>query len=108
MEIIVIILYWTIFQFSNWLKIWSGKWCIKDEHKLLSELGTLTANGSSNAAAASYHYDTHNSFSASLGASGSNANDSMIYESITSRAAPQNALYSPSVQIGGPIGMYLS
>lgn len=75
---------------------------------MLSELGTLTANGSSNAAAASYHYDTHNSFSASLGASGSNANDSMIYESITSRAAPQNALYSPSVQIGGPIGMYLS
>ncbi|XP_050339249.1 uncharacterized protein LOC126765670 isoform X3 [Bactrocera neohumeralis] len=65
--------------------IWSGKWCIKDEHKLLSELGGLTTN--SNTA----YYDSHNNFPAT-GAAG---NDAMIYDSITSIS--QNSLYTPSL-----------
>ncbi|XP_017482389.1 PREDICTED: paired box protein Pax-2a [Rhagoletis zephyria] len=72
--------------------IWSGKWCIKDEHKLLSELGSLTTN--SNTA----YYDTHNNFSAT-GAPGS---DAMIYDSISSLSQSQNSLYTPS--IGASIG----
>ncbi|XP_050339251.1 uncharacterized membrane protein DDB_G0293934 isoform X4 [Bactrocera neohumeralis] len=70
--------------------IWSGKWCIKDEHKLLSELGGLTTN--SNTA----YYDSHNNFPAT-GAAG---NDAMIYDSITSIS--QNSLYTPS--LGASIG----
>nr|XP_036228746.1 rho GTPase-activating protein gacU isoform X3 [Bactrocera oleae] len=67
--------------------IWSGKWCIKDEHKLLSELGSLTTNSNTS------YYDTHNNFPAT-GAAG---NDAMIYDSITSISQTQNSLYTPSI-----------
>ncbi|XP_011194248.1 paired box protein Pax-5 [Zeugodacus cucurbitae] len=67
--------------------IWSGKWCIKDEHKLLSDLGSLTTN--SNTA----YYDTHNNFPAA----GAVGNDAVIYDSITSISQPQNSLYTPSI-----------
>ncbi|XP_012157074.1 uncharacterized protein LOC101453319 [Ceratitis capitata] len=72
--------------------IWSGKWCIKDEHKLLSELGSLTTN--SNTA----YYDTHSNFPAT-GVTGS---DAIIYDSINSISQTQNSLYTPS--IGASIG----
>lgn len=75
-------------------QIWSGKWCIKDEHKLLSELGSLTTNSNTS------YYDTHNNFPAT-GAAG---NDAMIYDSITSISQTQNSLYTPS--IGASIGKY--
>ncbi|KAI8115042.1 Paired box protein Pax-2-A [Lucilia cuprina] len=70
--------------------IWSGKWCIKDEHKLLSELGTLTTNGGSVAA----YYDSHNGFPPSV-ATGNN--DSMLYDSITTISQTQGSLYTPTI-----------
>lgn len=75
-------------------QIWSGKWCIKDEHKLLSELGNLATNSNS------AYYDTHNNFAAT----GTSGNDAMIYDSITSISQTQNSLYTPS--IGTSIGKY--
>ncbi|KAM7341273.1 paired box protein shaven isoform 2-T2 [Cochliomyia hominivorax] len=75
--------------------IWSGKWCIKDEHKLLSELGTLTTNGGSVAA----YYDSHNGFPAAVA---TGTNDSMLYDSITTISHSQGSLYTPS--IGASIG----
>ncbi|XP_037942312.1 hybrid signal transduction histidine kinase I-like [Teleopsis dalmanni] len=73
--------------------IWSGKWCIKDEHKLLSELGNLTANS------ATSYYDTHNGFSTP--ATG-NTTDSILYDSITTISQSQGSLYTPP--IGAPLG----
>ncbi|XP_037819795.1 protein gooseberry-neuro isoform X2 [Lucilia sericata] len=70
--------------------IWSGKWCIKDEHKLLSELGTLTTNGGSVAA----YYDSHNGFPPAV-ATGNN--DSMLYDSITTISQTQGSLYTPTI-----------
>uniref|UniRef100_A0A1A9WYB1 Uncharacterized protein n=1 Tax=Glossina brevipalpis TaxID=37001 RepID=A0A1A9WYB1_9MUSC len=80
--------------------IWSGKWCIKDEHKLLSELGTLTTNSSSVAA----YYDTHSGFPTTVASHTHTANvsDSMLYDSITSISGTQSSLYTPA--IGASIG----
>uniref|UniRef100_A0A1A9ZPN2 Uncharacterized protein n=1 Tax=Glossina pallidipes TaxID=7398 RepID=A0A1A9ZPN2_GLOPL len=80
--------------------IWSGKWCIKDEHKILSELGTLTTNSSSVAA----YYDTHSGFPATVSSHTHTANvsDSMLYDSITSISGTQSSLYTPA--IGASIG----
>ncbi|KAL9873453.1 paired box protein shaven isoform 2-T2 [Glossina fuscipes fuscipes] len=80
--------------------IWSGKWCIKDEHKILSELGTLTTNSSSVAA----YYDSHSGFPAAVSSHTHTANvsDSMLYDSITSISGTQSSLYTPA--IGASIG----
>ncbi|XP_059609818.1 paired box protein Pax-2-A [Phlebotomus argentipes] len=64
-------------------QIWSGKWCIKDEHKLLSELGNTT-NGSSN------YYDAHGSFATTAG-------DTVLYDTITTITQAQSSLYTPSI-----------
>ncbi|XP_055922250.1 probable serine/threonine-protein kinase DDB_G0282963 isoform X2 [Eupeodes corollae] len=64
--------------------IWSGKWCIKDEHKLLSELGSVTNGGGT-------YYDTHNSFPTSTGT------ESILYDSITTITQSQSSLYTPPI-----------
>ncbi|XP_044766659.1 paired box protein Pax-5 isoform X3 [Coccinella septempunctata] len=65
--------------------LWSSKWNIKDEHKLLSELGSGGAPGSGQA-----YYDAHAGFTPT------SASD--LYESINtiSQSSPQN-LYAPSL-----------
>ncbi|XP_017853582.1 GATA zinc finger domain-containing protein 14 isoform X1 [Drosophila busckii] len=84
--------------------IWSGKWCIKDENKLLSELGSLTAaNGSGSAA----YYETPNVFPSSTiscgNVGGTAGNDSsMVYDSIATISQGQSTLYTSP--IGPPIG----
>ncbi|XP_055858242.1 putative uncharacterized protein DDB_G0286901 isoform X2 [Episyrphus balteatus] len=65
--------------------IWSGKWCIKDEHKLLSELGSVTTNGGAT------YYDTHNGFPTSTGT------ESILYDSITTISQSQSSLYTPPI-----------
>ncbi|ALC48142.1 sv [Drosophila busckii] len=83
--------------------IWSGKWCIKDENKLLSELGSLTAaNGSGSAA----YYETPNVFPSSTiscgNVGGTAGNDSsMVYDSIATISQGQSTLYTSP--IGPPI-----
>ncbi|KAH8403603.1 hypothetical protein KR222_003116 [Zaprionus bogoriensis] len=90
--------------------IWSGKWCIKDEHKLLSELSNLTtSNGNVTAPA---YYDASNGFPGSsiscasvgnLGGSGVVGNDStMLYDSISTISQGQSTLYTPP--IGSSVG----
>lgn len=66
------------------IKLWSGKWCIKDEHKLLSDLGTTTNGGSA-------YYDTHNGFPSSTGS------ESILYDSITTISQAQSSLYTPPI-----------
>lgn len=65
-------------------QLWTGKWCIKDEHKMLSDLGT-TANGGS------AYYDTHNGFPSSTGS------ESILYDSITTISQAQSSLYTPPI-----------
>ncbi|KAM8702780.1 hypothetical protein ACLKA7_005140 [Drosophila subpalustris] len=85
--------------------IWSGKWCIKDEHKLLSELGNLTT-GPGNGGPA--YYEAPNGFPSSSSIScatvGSTVgNDSsMLYDSIATISQGQSTLYTPP--IGPSIG----
>ncbi|KAG4070288.1 hypothetical protein HA402_009851 [Bradysia odoriphaga] len=64
--------------------LWTGKWCIKDEHKLLSDLGTTTNGGSA-------YYDTHNGFPSSTGS------ESILYDSITTISQAQSSLYTPPI-----------
>jgi len=86
-------------------KIWSGKWCIKDEHKLLAELGNLTT-GTGNCAAS--YYEAPNGFSTnSISGSGpgptpSSSETSMLYDSISTISQTQSSLYTPT--IGPSIG----
>ncbi|XP_017062794.1 paired box protein Pax-2-B isoform X3 [Drosophila eugracilis] len=83
--------------------IWSGKWCIKDEQKLLAELGNLTT-GTGNCATT--YYETSNGFSTnSISGSGptlSGSDTSMLYDSIATISQAQNSLYTPT--IGTSIG----
>ncbi|XP_043071837.1 paired box protein Pax-2a isoform X2 [Drosophila grimshawi] len=79
--------------------IWSGKWCIKDEHKLLSELGNLTTNNGSSAPA---YYEAPNGFSTSTiscaGVGTAVGNDSsMLYDSIATISQSQSTLYTPPI-----------
>ncbi|XP_037051195.1 paired box protein Pax-5 isoform X8 [Bradysia coprophila] len=76
--------------YSN--QLWTGKWCIKDEHKLLSDLGTTTNGGSA-------YYDTHNGFPSSTGS------ESILYDSITTISQAQSSLYTPPIGSGtlGPL-----
>ncbi|XP_016967418.1 paired box protein Pax-2 isoform X5 [Drosophila biarmipes] len=86
--------------------IWPGKWCIKDEHKLLAELGNLTA-GTGNCA--SSYYEASNGFSTnSISGSGSgptpsSSDTSMLYDSISTISQSQSSLYTPTIgpSIGG-------
>lgn len=73
-------------------QLWSGKWCIKDEHKLLSDLGSTAINGNP------IFYDTHNGFPVSSGA------DSILYDNISTIAQSQNSIYTQP--IGTPIGKF--
>ncbi|XP_041564539.1 paired box protein Pax-5 isoform X4 [Drosophila elegans] len=83
--------------------IWSGKWCIKDEHKLLAELGNLTT-GTGNCAAS--YYEASNGFSTnSISGSGptpTGSDTSMLYDSIATISQTQGSLYTPT--IGPSIG----
>ncbi|XP_064537507.1 paired box protein Pax-2a isoform X2 [Drosophila montana] len=80
--------------------IWSGKWCIKDEHKLLSELGNFTTTSTSSAPA---YFEAPNGYSTSTipcaGVGGAvAANDSsMMYDSIASISQGQSTLYTPPI-----------
>lgn len=77
------------------LQLWSGKWCIKEEHKILSELGTTT-NGIGGGGGGGGYYDTHhNGFSTSSGGIGST--ESILYDSITTISQAQSSLYTPPV-----------
>ncbi|XP_060661201.1 paired box protein Pax-6 isoform X8 [Drosophila nasuta] len=82
--------------------IWSGKWCIKDEHKLLSELGNLTTN--SNNGVPTYYEAPPNAFSsnsiscASASVGSTIGNDStMLYDSIATISQSQSTLYTPPI-----------
>ncbi|XP_026839276.1 putative uncharacterized protein DDB_G0277255 isoform X1 [Drosophila erecta] len=83
--------------------IWSGKWCIKDEHKLLAELGNLST-GTGNCAAT--YYEASNGFSTNpisgSGPTASGSDTSMLYDSITTISQTQSSLYTPA--IGPSIG----
>ncbi|XP_033237166.1 hybrid signal transduction histidine kinase A isoform X6 [Drosophila pseudoobscura] len=83
--------------------IWSGKWCIKDEHKLLSELGNLTTGSGTNAPS---YYEPSNGFSASTismsGAAPTGNDTSMLYDSIATMSQTQGSLYTQT--IGPSIG----
>ncbi|KAH8318004.1 hypothetical protein KR074_001883, partial [Drosophila pseudoananassae] len=77
--------------------IWSGKWCIKDEHKFLTELGNLA--GSANSAVS--YYEASNGYSASTLA-GSNttlpANDpSILYDNVATISQAQGSLYTQAI-----------
>ncbi|XP_017015439.2 uncharacterized protein sv isoform X1 [Drosophila takahashii] len=84
--------------------IWSGKWCIKDEHKLLAELGNLTT-GSGNCAAS--YYEAPNGFATNsisgAGPTPSSSDASMLYDSIATISQTQSSLYTPTIgpSIGG-------
>ncbi|XP_046869664.1 ras guanine nucleotide exchange factor E isoform X1 [Drosophila willistoni] len=84
-------------------QIWSGKWCIKEEHKLLSELGSLTTTNGNSAQA---YYEASNGFPTStISGSGGppTGNDSsMLYDSIATISQGQGSLYTPT--IGPSIG----
>ncbi|KAJ8965574.1 hypothetical protein NQ314_004034 [Rhamnusium bicolor] len=72
--------------------LWSSKWSIKDEHKLLSELG-----GAGTTTGQTGYYDTHAGFVGNV----SSASD--IYDTINtmSQATSQN-LYTPP--LAGSLG----
>lgn len=90
-------------------QLWSSKWSIKDEHKLLSELGgnnggTGGAGTQGSTGSAGSYYDTHGGFP-TVGAVSSAAD---LYDTIStmSQATSQN-LYT-SAPIAGSLGMYIS
>ncbi|XP_020809981.1 homeobox protein 5 isoform X1 [Drosophila serrata] len=89
--------------------IWSGKWCIKDEHKLLAELGNLTtSSGTGNCATAPY-YEAANGFSSGSlpgavpGHGPSGSDTSMLYDSIATISQSQGTLYTQTIgpSLGG-------
>ncbi|KAH8385444.1 hypothetical protein KR009_008143 [Drosophila setifemur] len=78
--------------------IWSGKWCIKDEHKFLAELGNLTT-GSGNSAAS--YYEASNGFPASTipgSVTTQSGNDTpILYDSAATISQCQGSLYSQTL-----------
>ncbi|XP_030379521.1 paired box protein Pax-2a [Scaptodrosophila lebanonensis] len=74
--------------------IWSGKWCIKDEHKLLSELGSLAATNGNGAPA---YYEAPNGFPTTVAGAGAGNDSSMLYDSIATISQGQSTLYTPSI-----------
>lgn len=83
-----------IFTLRRFQQLWSSKWSIKDEHKLLSELG-----GAGTTTGQTGYYDTHAGFP-SVGVASSAAD---IYDTINtmSQATSQN-LYTPP--LAGSLG----
>lgn len=77
-------------------QLWSGKWSIKDEHKLLSDLG-----GSGTTPGQAGYYDSHGGFPA-VGAASSAAD---LYDTINtmSQTGSQN-IYTPP--LAGALGKY--
>ncbi|XP_030246209.1 myb-like protein I [Drosophila navojoa] len=88
--------------------IWTGKWCIKDEHKLLSELGNFTGSATATSTttatgSGSAYYEAPNGFPTSTIPCAGVGNDSaMMYDSIASISQSQSSLYTPP--IGPAIG----
>ncbi|XP_017051408.1 probable cyclin-dependent serine/threonine-protein kinase DDB_G0292550 isoform X2 [Drosophila ficusphila] len=78
--------------------IWSGKWCIKDEHKLLAELGNLST-GAGNCTAS--YYEASNGFATnSISGSGSTpsgSDTSMLYDSIATISQAQGSIYTQTI-----------
>ncbi|XP_030566581.1 paired box protein Pax-2a [Drosophila novamexicana] len=80
--------------------IWSGKWCIKDEHKLLSELGNFTTTSTGSAPA---YFEAPNGYSTStiscpgVGSAVGGNDSSMMYDSIASISQGQSTLYTPPI-----------
>jgi paired box protein 2 len=101
----VAIVYVQLFQ------LWTGKWCIKEEHKLLSELGNVAAaaaaigqtNGGVNngSITPTSYYESHNGYPAT---SSGNDSNSLLYDNITTISQSQNSMYTPS--IGSAIGEF--
>lgn len=91
------------------LQLWSSKWSLKEEHKLLSELGGSpgTGNGATGPTGAGAptggYYDTHGGFPG-VGAVSSAAD---LYDTIStmSQAGGQNLYSTP---IAGSLGKYSS
>ncbi|ACY70474.1 hypothetical protein DVIR88_6g0011 [Drosophila virilis] len=86
--------------------IWSGKWCIKDEHKLLSELGNFTTTSTGSTPAyfeAPNGYSTSTISCAGVGSAVGGNDSSMMYDSIASISQGQSTLYTPPIgpSIGG-------
>lgn len=79
---------------TSCIQLWSGKWCIKDEHKLLSDIGTTNGNGGGANGGNGGYYDTHhNGFSSSnIGST-----ESILYDGITTISQAQCSLYTPPV-----------
>jgi paired box protein 2 len=66
-------------------QLWSSKWSIKDEHKLLSELGSGAANGGSP------YYDAQTGFPTVT-------TTSDLYESISTMTQAQSTpVYTPPI-----------
>jgi hypothetical protein len=73
------------FSFFFFFKLWSSKWSIKDEHKLLSELGSGAANGGSP------YYDAQTGFPTVT-------TTSDLYESISTMTQAQSTpVYTPPI-----------
>lgn len=75
-------------------QLWSGKWCIKDEHKLLSELGGGVGGGcggNNNDGSNAYYDHQHQN--------GGFASDGLMYESITTTISPtpHSTIYTPPI-----------
>ncbi|TDG39232.1 hypothetical protein AWZ03_014346, partial [Drosophila navojoa] len=83
--------------------IWTGKWCIKDEHKLLSELGNFTGSATATSTttatgSGSAYYEAPNGFPTSTIPCAGVGNDSaMMYDSIASISQSQSSLYTPPI-----------
>lgn len=90
------------------LQLWSSKWSLKEEHKLLSELGgagagngTTGAPGTGGGAPTAGYYDTHSGFPGVGVGPVSSAAD--LYDTIStmSQAGGQNLYSTP---IAGTLG----
>lgn len=89
------VLVWIPFNFeNNTFQLWSSKWSIKDEHKLLSELGGAgTTTGQTGG-----YYDPHGGFSGVTGVT--SAAD--IYDTINTMSQTGQNLYTPP--LAGSLG----
>lgn len=85
-----------------WFQLWSSKWSIKDEHKLLSELGGGTGNGGgTGGGGGGGGYYEHGGFPGNAIATSAELYDSLGTISTMTQAQTPH-LYTPP--IGGTIG----
>lgn len=84
--------------FAHTKQLWSGKWCIKEEQKIFSELGSpangIGGGGPGNGNAAAYYDSHHNGFSTTNGVG---STESILYDGITTISQAQSSLYTPPV-----------